>query len=713
MRLPQPHSISSVPQVASTKVAQQQLIKGVQRKTSAKLGLIKDTAQLGVKIWKTHAQFQSQEAFSKANSQMRSWEEEFGTKEYFKGDEIPEGIDVKTTETVVDSMGNDVEVMRERIPAYEVYPQMRSQYQRKVNSATAKDITSSSARAVWSSQMDERSKKENHKIVMQTEEAQNNQIRDAQNSDIKTSLMGRDYESAMLTAQNYHGSDSERKAQVDKVKYIAEFDTYNSSMSTDNMSGMKNSLEVLQNKNYKGSLNEVQRLATINQLKSKIGQNKSRTTASHIASVGILGYEIDSTINDLESGKNINPEDINRLYGQMDASMKSGSAKGVAWEKRKFEFNTLVNLQPALAEFRTINEVSRDTALREMRDSADSWEDHYKVDLFESADKEATKALREDPLAYAEETGIVKLKPLEIDEGGRISSQSLKSRVLSAEASDSRYGKKTQTDLFTNSEMGSIVYGLNQASDNEKLQFVSDISSNLSPEQATRVWSQLASQGGSGYAILGDMISEQEVTGARMMLTGQSVIKNNPEVLGDWDSKMKPQLLTSMGNAFSSSPETRGMMMQGIKDVYAGLSMRDHDLSGEYNEARMKEAQRLVVGNTYQIGGSTIPLPERSMQPDTFDIFLRDMDVSYVRTLGGIDGYDSVSANGELKDKLRNGEILLIATGKNQYVLFDAERRSYLRRSDNKSRFILSYDENADQRSRWQRGYERAIEGLN
>lgn len=710
MKLPRVGVLGGVARPAPTSQTQNLIQQGAQIRNRNIDTVFDGAIEIATGFQKSHDKFQSEEAFSTANSQMKAWEEEHGTKEYFTGDDIPDGIDVARTEFTVDSEGNEVEMMRERIPSYEVYPEMRKQQQEKINNASAKGIKSSVMRNAWLRQMGDRATDENNQISMAASSAQKDQIRASQDTEIKSALLDRDYESAMLHAQSYEGSESEVIEKVRSVKYFAESDTYNQAMSEDNAPAMRKSLEILQDADYAGNLNEVQRTAMIAQLKSSANQLTARNEASSKASNGLIGHEIDNTIKSLQDGKNVNPEEIARLSTLMDAGAANGTMEGQTWARRKYELDTLTQLQPALTEFRTVDETSRAQILRDMRADAENWQDHYRVDLFESANREADQGLKKDPLAYAERAGVVELAPLEVGETGQFTPESLKQRAFNAEASDSRYGKHVQTDLFTNQEMNMIIDSLDGQSNEEKLSFVSNINNNLDPVQANRVWSQLATNGGGGYAVLGDMLGENEVQGSKMMLAGQKVMKENPEVMKSWKSETQPALLESMGNAFGSSPQTRGMMMQGTQEVYAGLSARDHDFSGEHNQARLNEAVRLAAGNMYKVGGSTVPLPERSMSPDMFDIFLRDIDVTYMKSLGGVDGYDSIAKNGTLKNQLRNGEVQLIATAKNQYVLYDTDSGKYLRRKDNKQQFILSYDENADQRSRWERGAERIIE---
>ena len=656
-----------------------------------------------------HNKFQTQTADGKATIQMASWDKIHQGKEYYSADEIADDIPIKRTEIVVDEKGNEVEVTRDRIPAYEVYPLMRQKQYNTTYESVAQDIGDPESRAdfLYKSRVD--GAVQDAKVNKVASKAQHVQIRKSQEENIDSALMRRDYKSAMEIAYNFSGTDAERQSMVKKVRYMSEYDTYNDAMSEENMTAMDNSLNRLQSDNYSGNLNEPQRLATINQLKSKMSQITAKTDTKVKREKSIFGLEVDKTLKMMENGTPVNPEEIARMGQQIDRMKQNGTLDTEAWLKREYMFNTLNQMQPRLTIFRSTDDITRARVMDDLHGKIKTWEDQFEYDIYDSVNNEVEKEIKDDPLRYAEKVGITDLATLiPMDNNIGFTPDSMQERIKSAVDVDTRYNIEN-TGVFTKEEVRSVVQKLNDSSDDDVLRFVSNIVGSAR-EESKRVWSQLAANGGGEYAILGDMVEQNELDGARMILKGKTALKETPEVVGSWNKDMFPGLIDMMGSAYSASPKTRGNVMAGIKNAYAGLSAQVHDYSGEYDEERMRKAMNMVAGNTTTIGGNTVVLPDRNMKPEVFDSFLRDLNGMYLKALGSVRGYTTPDQIGDLKGMMRDGDVRIIGAGRNSYFLYDSTKGTYLTRDSDGKPFRLKYHKNADSRTRWERGTDRLSE---
>lgn len=81
---------------------------------------------------------------------MSEFNDKYSGKDYFTTDEIPEDINVRRTEKQVGPDGVEIEVPRENIPAFEVYPQLYRKFSESYAKAAASSIDDPSYRDEWS-----------------------------------------------------------------------------------------------------------------------------------------------------------------------------------------------------------------------------------------------------------------------------------------------------------------------------------------------------------------------------------------------------------------------------------------------------------------------------------------------------------------------------------------------------------------------------------
>ncbi|CAL9956358.1 hypothetical protein VPHK227_0017 [Vibrio phage K227] len=674
----------------------QPLVSALKQSQAQDAALAGAAINVGSKIVAERNDEQQNTAFSKANNSMHDFDRAHADREFYSGDEIPESIDVKRTEVSIDAEGNEVETIRQRIPAYEVQAQMRDAHMRGSIGAAAADISSPSRRAQFSKQMTERANAQNIKMLNQQAKAQNQQIRDKQSQEFKAALMDRDYESASYIANNFNGTDEQRTELSRQVRYFNESDSYNDVMSEENVKGIDKSIGILEKDGYGGELNEVQRLATLNQLRSKKTQIAKKNQAKVAGSATMLGVEIDRTIDAMEDGKDVPPSVISRLSKRAQAGIEAGLVQGAAWEKRLAFFQEATGNLPALQEFKTMTLQEQEQELRDMTASAETGTDYHKIDIFTKNHEYARKMVSQDPISYVAETGLADVEPFDMNN----LQSSLQERKGVRAIAKMTLGDQAGNSFFTKQELVDFNNQMATSSVEEQMSVLSVITGSLDSASASAVMSQLMGGGGGNYAVASSALMDNEPEIARGILMGKSLIKETPEIVKDWKTDAIPSMHELMGNSFDSSPKTKAMMMDAVKSHYAQQSVSAGQYDGMIDLDRLQDSMEAVIGTIDNYNGSSIVLPERGMTHGEFDSWVRDIQPKYLDHLGGVNNFSGKQGSKMLVNQIRNGEVMLKGVGSDKYLLW-SENGFLTRKDDSGQPFVLQYDADATLGSKW------------
>ncbi|YP_053018.1 hypothetical protein VP5_gp16 [Vibrio phage VP5] len=662
------------------------------------MGIANQAASEVNKVIQERNDEQQNAAFSKVNNVMHDFDAANAGKEYYTGDEIPDDLDFKKTEIQIDADGNEVEVVRERIPAYEIQAAMRDKYHRKAIAAAAADIESPSRRTLFMQQMEERANSQNIRYLERSAAEQTESIRRQQNEDFTQSLLNRDYETAAYIAHNFNGSDTERQEKARNVRYMMEADSYADAMSEDDVGRMQSALKFLSKDGYAGELNEPQRLATIDQLKARINLVNKRNEASYQGRLTLLGVEVDRTIDALESGEMVSPQHQARLFAQIQAAKDAGliSSEDSSWVKRTAFFSEAATYSPDLVQFKSKPLQEQEAVIREMRNSAVSGSDYHKLDIYTKNHENAKSMLNSDPLMYGAQTGIIDLQPFDFADPAA----SLVKRQNDVASMKSQYGDSMVPAFFTKQEAMEFSRVVQDAPVKDQMRMLSIINGQLSKDNANAVRSQLMGNGGGVLAVASDALDSNQPYVAEKILMGRNALKEVPEAFKSWDTDASPLVLSEIGNAYSASPATMGQVMESIKAAYAAQTVNEGDFSGTINSKRLKSVIKEVTGGLIKIGSSTIVSPDRNMDENKFDSWLRDVQPKYLDTLGGVKGYNGRAGVMALHTQVSNGDVTMVNVGKDKYLL-RGENGFLVKRDDPSSVFILQYNPDAVYGSKW------------
>lgn len=106
---------------------------------------------------------------------------------------------------------------------------------------------------------------------------------------------------------------------------------------------------------------------------------------------------------------------------------------------------------------------------------------------------------------------------------------------------------------------------------------------------------------------------------AEAIVRGRAVRADQPKAVPDAKDAVWIGAVEDSLTPFNARPDVRRQAEEAIRSAYADLSARAGDYSGILNSKRLREASRMVTGNTVEWAGQTILPPSRAMTQDQFE----------------------------------------------------------------------------------------------
>ncbi len=112
-------------------------------------GALSHLADLGMAWKKDRDDSQQREAGLAMSKSMSEFHDKYTGRDYYTPDELPDDIEVRRTDSQVGPDGETIEVPRENIPAYEVYPKLYQKFAEANANASAGMIDDENVRGEW------------------------------------------------------------------------------------------------------------------------------------------------------------------------------------------------------------------------------------------------------------------------------------------------------------------------------------------------------------------------------------------------------------------------------------------------------------------------------------------------------------------------------------------------------------------------------------
>lgn len=245
--------------------------------------------------------------------------------------------------------------------------------------------------------------------------------------------------------------------------------------------------------------------------------------------------------------------------------------------------------------------------------------DNKRLDLYEGLYHQALQGLREQPLAWVEQSGVRALAPLDLTDP-----TSLARRVQEGEWVRERFGLR-ETPLLKAQEADQLKAALAQATATEKTALLVTLTSGFGAKHLPAVLASV-SQSDPVFAQAG-VIGQQDPQAARTIIEGQEIRKFESQYLPtrdedyreDYKGALPPEVLRGF------SPELTKGIEETVLSAYAALARKAGATSKKADADRLEEAVRLVTGGVVEYNDFKTLAPVRGMSDDHFADLLESL----------------------------------------------------------------------------------------
>lgn len=633
----------------------------------------------------SHQNFLSEKATNDVATNMREVEKNIQSKDFFSPDEIPEGIDVRREEEIVDKDGNITTIPRDKIPSYEVAPSMyKQQYDANITAGAA-NITSPKWREAWKSQAEKMASTAIHKISIRAIDAQKKELRTMYVNNIQDALDKGNYDVAIGLASSDVFSDSETTGLKGDVRNRQEKDLYDESISTDNINDMSAHLDTLQDEEYNQDLNQSERLIYVNKLKSALAATKDNTDQIWQTEQKRLKRDIDRTVKGMENGEIMDAQALSDLMARTDAGFALSPSTMVLHNDKLKE---AIRMMPEVMSMSRMSNLEREKHMKSVKAEAKDPASAYRANVLANVDQNMSTRIADDVLSLGADVGLVSLTrmPDPNDPPEFIKWLSLRQRgydTLLNKYSEGAYLTKDETTMISNT--------LETMTNDQRLYLMGLVSEGLGSE-APLFWEELNTKRDGIYSVAGSVFAQGDRDVARSILKGKDFIMSGNYVK---PAAIDVAMAQSEGIAGAYALDSqRAAILDSVNAVYADLSKAAGEFDATiFDTDRYEDAIEMVTGGLMSIGGNLVAPPIRGMDEDTFDSYVRDVSTPWFEEQGGVGGYSNKYE--EFRDDIRSGQLKLMGIGQNEYLIYSDIVDSYLLNEKTKEPFLFFYDPTA------------------
>lgn len=282
-------------------------------------------------------------------------------------------------------------------------------------------------------------------------------------------------------------------------------------------------------------------------------------------------------------------------------------------------------------DFARLNAVEREQVLNKLIEKNPA-----EYSYFKDINNKVSALEKSDPLTHYQRQGKVTLPQVDYNDP-----QSIAARNQAVEEIKSMTGR-TDIPLLTDNEQRSLVGAFNQMPANQKTAVVGQIVSGLR-EDSIPTLNSIAGKQGAQLALAGQLFMDGAPQVAESIFMGQEIMLNMKEIMPkdtDFNTKLEAELM----EAYSINPTQRKAVIDGIKAVYADMSIKEGDRTGEVDSERLKKAVTSVTGGLidyesgrWAFGGkrSRLEPPVRGMTSEEFEDWIDSIQPEDIEAMGG------------------------------------------------------------------------------
>jgi hypothetical protein len=415
---------------------------------------------------------------------------------------------------------------------------------------------------------------------------------------------------------------------------------------------------------------------------------------------------VERQISDVLKGRDAENKGQKKLLKKNGQLAAESRRNGIRWNQEEYqqlyaqnlaEGNVLVAQEMLLAEaaFHARESLDRQSApatrdlIKQINET--KFKDPIKASIAEDLKKAALKNLEEqstDFIQWAQDHHVYPdMPPMDYEN----IFGTIKGRLPYIQHGLDHFG--TFTGAFSDEEARRVAGEFHKSSRQEKMETYAGIAAAVDgdEEMAHLIWEQLGMEPEARVgAVAGPMVVEGNIRAAEIVTAGNEIRKSERNPIRKAEKDVREQIGMRVGNIYRENVQATENIVNGVLDAIAYMVVQD---KGSYSEAGditeidskiIESAYQMVVGPSGEINGYETPLPGRSWTPEKMRARMRDIPAYYFE--------DTPLAPEEVKERLDDGSMHLIAKGKNQYYLAEMSglQRYVLKKNDG-APFILSF----------------------
>lgn len=281
---------------------------------------------------------------------MTSFQEKFAGRDYINVDELPDNVKVNRTRKQVNPDGTVEEVLVDKVPAYEVMPQLVKHFQNVYADINAETITDPEARQQWRDKAQQLLDEDYIQELNRSRQAQTKFIEDKTISEIEIAVANGKFDLARDLSASFENPILQTKANelIIKSEYVSGVDKLILDKNAD-LDAIDAKVEELRNPESQIPLSTNERMAKINALEA----NKERALAGSVAErERVRQLTISDTWLAIDEGRpDANESWVEDLFskGTIDGGTRTAMIRSIK-EKRK----GAIDQQASIAELNAV-----------------------------------------------------------------------------------------------------------------------------------------------------------------------------------------------------------------------------------------------------------------------------------------------------------------------------------------------------------------------
>ncbi len=446
-------------------------------------------------------------------------------------------------------------------------------------------------------------------------------------------------------------TEEEKRDIVQGLRKRTEIERYAEALMSEDEAKLQSQMRTLSDPEYAGTLSSSERMTYWARTKRILDKKEADRQSAMKVDTRMLTYGAKESIKALYKGMPVT-DDMPRQVAALRAA------------GRDVEAEQLIN---AMSHSMILSEVShlpiseQDAFLAVIRENATTPEEFNTLASVEKALKFQRREMARDTVQYALDSDNYEIDPIEW--GSEDIGDQLKKRQNDMLKINVQTGKVS--NLLSDQEVAEFNAQMQEASPEQFQGMVNTINQSFG-KQAPKVWNQLQVKFGNTRSKAGE-VANYEIAGSEQIadsiVKAQAMMQEAPEMVKAQDKKMKknPQYL----EVFGLYPP--GNAQKSITESIRARYYYNAFMSGqtEFNSELYEKSAEEVTGGLLNLNGRTIEAPVPGMSQDDLDTFIDNMTPGYIEAIGmpsRLSGYDIANA-------MRDGDIIVIPVGRNQYGL--------------------------------------------